>query len=339
VLATRAHLPPGLDVSVIGAGFGVGFASSTEDALGLRLHVDDLPLRVADRVRVRGRLGTRMRHVVAVSAPGHRTEGKDDGAGDEDDGLDVRVDGDDARTVAPRGDAPFLRIAVVGGWIQVRTDAKAAARTLWPVPGGAASGKARVDAGASDLRVAARDEGGAVIAIRRPSAMWLGVVGRELSAEGPLVALTRPGALLGTPAVAPADGGGVVAWAERPAGEPEWVVMVATFAGGPEGRRVAPVLRPIAAGMSPSISALPGGDLLLAYAVGGAGEHRVMVRRLGRDLEMRGEAVAVSPDAVNAGQPAMAVAADGRALVAFFGAERGRPPSVLATPLSCSVGL
>jgi hypothetical protein len=47
----------------------------------------------------------------------------------------------------------------------------------------------------------------------------------------------------------------------------------------------------------------------------------------------------VSPDELNAGQPATAVGHDGRAVVAFFGAEHGRPSSVLATPLACTIGL
>jgi hypothetical protein len=91
--------------------------------------------------------------------------------------------------------------------------------------------------------------------------------------------------------------------------------------------------------MSPSIAMLPDGDLLLAYAVGVSGSHRVVVRRLGHDLEPRGEPLVVSPDELNAGQPATAVGHDGRAVVAFFGAEHGRPSSVLATPLACTIGL
>lgn len=352
VLSDRAHLPPGLDVSVVDGGFGVGFASSADEALGLRLRLepDGLPLRVADRVRVRGYAGTRMRHV-AVEAP--RNE-----AGDDEE-VDVRVDGDESRAVVPARDAPAFRMSVNGGWIHLSTRGKGGGgRTLWPVPGG---GAGRVGAGnggfvrlgaapvrgakvatvapTGELRVAAREAGGAVVALRTPSALWLGLVDAAHAPEGPLVAMTRPGAVLATPSVASYGGGGVVAWAEKQAGEREWMVMVATFSGpgeASEQRRSAPAIHAIAAGMSPAIAALPGGDLLLAYAVGAPGAHQVMVRRLGRDLEPHGEPVVVSPDAVNAGQPATAVAADGRALVAFFGAERGQPSSVLATPLSCS---
>jgi len=401
VLATRAHLGPGLDVNVVDGGFGVAFASTADEVLGMRL--DGTPLRVADRVRVRP--GVSVAHVSVDS--GHR----------EDDALDVRVDGDDARTIVPEGDAPAFRMVVVGGWIQAVMAGKG--RALWPVPGGGggkgertgsgtgtnagaiasvgvgagagagagaglnakASAKANVKAKAdaisavmeradakakagavikggatrtsdgfvrlgatpprffapappAELRAAPRDDGGAVIALRQPSALWLGLVDAHLAADGPLVSLSRPGSAIGMPAVAATAGGGAVTWAERPAGDREWVVMVGSFGGGEAPD--APRFRPIGVGMSPSIAILPGGDFLVAYAVGAAGSHRVLVLRLGRDLEPRGEPVVVSPDEVNAGQPAAAVGADGRGLVAFFGAERGRPSSVIATPLSCN---
>ncbi|MDB5214091.1 MAG: Basic proline-rich protein [Myxococcaceae bacterium] len=409
VLAKRAHLGPGLDVSVFDGGFGIGFATGRDEALGVR--VDGAPMRVAERVRVRASSG--VKHV-AVDA------GRSD-----DDALELRVDADDARSVVPDGgETPAFRVAAVGGWIQVTGGGLATGRTLWPVPGGAGAGagagasagaragaSASASAGASasasaggakakaaevkakgdaivgvmmaarsqaaaqgatrardgfvrlgagtpagvapamtvDVRAAARDDGGAVIALRRPSALWLGLVDGRFAAEAPLLALTRPGAVIGMPSVAPWGRGGAVAWAERPAGDHEWLVMVASFAGHGDSdgasahastsAHEAPTLRVIAAGMSPSIATLPDGDLLLAYAVGVSGSHRVVVRRLGHDLEPRGEPVLVSPDELNAGQPAAAVAPDGRALVAFFGAERGRPSSVLATPLACATGM
>jgi hypothetical protein len=115
--------------------------------------------------------------------------------------------------------------------------------------------------------------------------------------------------------------------------------VVASFVSATDGEQEAPTLRAVGAGMSPALVALPDGDLLLAYAVGGAGTHRVVAQRLARDLTPRGEPIAVSPEALNAGQPAIAMGAGGRALVAFFGAETGRAPSVLATPLACDPGL
>lgn len=386
VLAARAHLGPGLDVNALDGGFGVAFAASVDEALGVRL--DGTPLRVAERMRVKA--GTGVRHVTVDGARSDRGE-----RGERDDeAIELRIDGDDARTVVPDGDAPPFRVVMASGWLQAVVAGKG--KTLWPVPGSAgakaggvsAGAKAKADAivgaieradarakagaakgnggatrtsdgfvrlgGAApvrapairvaspDLRAARREDGGAVIALRAPSALWLGLVNAKLGADGPLVALSRPGALLGMPSVAPSGaGGGVVAWAERPAGDREWILMVASFGAptGADGAREAPQLRPVGAGMSPSIAMLPDGELLLAYAIGAAGAHRVVVQRLGRDLEPRGEPVLVSPDDLNAGQPAAAAGPDGRALVAFFGAERGRPSRVLATPLACEPAL
>ena len=392
VLARRAHLAPGLDVSVLDGGFGVGFATGVDEALGVRL--DGTPLRVADRMRVHAPSG--VRHVAVDARQGG---GDADATDDDDDAIDVRVDVDDARTVVPDGgEMPAFRVTAVGGWIQVTGGGLAMGRALWPVPGGGAGASAGASVSASakgsavaevrakakgdaivaammaararagvraqtrtrdalvqlgsasaatppatplDVRAATREEGGAVIALRRPTALWLGLVDARFAAQGPLVALTRPGAVIGMPSVAPWGSGGVVAWAERPAGDHEWRVMVASF-----GRETASAnananatLRVVGAGMSPSIAMLPDGDLLMAYAVGVPGLHRVVVRRLGHDLLPRGEPILVSPDELNAGQPATAVGRDGRAVVAFFGAERGRPASVLATPLACAVGL
>jgi hypothetical protein len=302
-----------------------------------------------------------------------------DAAGGEEDAIDLRVDADGARTVVPVGEMPAFRVTAAGGWIHLRGGGLERGRTLWPVPGGrrAGAGGAVMIAGARaaaqegtrtrdgvarpggavageplDLRAAARDEGGAVIALRQPAALWLGLVDGRLAAEGPLVALSRPRAVIGMPAVAPWGTGGVVAWAERPAGDRDWQVMVASWgeshdAGGirtgsvaaTAGAPAAPSVRVVAAGMSPSLAMLPDGDLLLAYAVGVSGSHRVVVRRLRHDLEPRGEPLVVSPEEINAGQPAAAVAPGGRALVAFFGAQPGRPSSVLATPLVCAAGM
>ena len=357
VLSTRAHLGPGLDVNAADGGFGVGFAASAVEALGIRL--DGSRLRVADRVRVRLAAGGAVRH---VSVDPFRDE----------DGLDLRVDAGETRTVVPDGQAPAFRVAVTNGWVQASlvggdVGQFVPARALWRAPGlpnatANAAAKSRVEAtmptrdgfvrlGTAparprvvsvmppDVRAAAREEGGAVVALRRGSTLWLGTFDDQFNAEGPLLSVPRAGAALGMPSVSPWGGGGAVAWAERPAGDREWIIVVASFAGAVDGAHEAPNVRVIASGMSPSLAMLPDGELLLAYAVGASGSHRVVVQRLGRDLEPRGEPIVVSPDALNAGQPAAAVGADGRGLVAFFAAERGRPVSVLATPVACDPGL
>ncbi|MCW5831732.1 MAG: hypothetical protein KIS78_04670 [Labilithrix sp.] len=64
-----------------------------------------------------------------------------------------------------------------------------------------------------------------------------------------------------------------------------------------------------------------------------------MVWNLGRDLEHSRRAARRYRDAINAGQPALPrVRPDGRAIVAFFAADRGRSASVFATALACDPG-
>lgn len=352
MLAQRAQIGPGLDVSVLETGFAVGLASAQMEAVGLR--VEGSGLRVAETVRVK-----------TPSAVSHVTV--EQGHDDENDGLDLRIDSDEARTVVG-GDGPPFRIVARGGAIVALLDDVRGGRVrpLWPLPGAAkpvASALAAVTAKSNPyvppglsrpapparpfgpalapetVRVAGRDDGGAVIALRRLSTMWLGVADASLTPAGPLVSVVRKGAMIGTPAVAAWGAGGVVAWAEKPVGDREWNVVVASFAPDDEGETVVGPVRVIARGMSPTIAALPDGDLLLAYADGPSGAHRVLARRLSSELETRGEAITVSPESVNAGQPVAAVRADGRALVAFFAADRGRLPSVHATALACDPGL
>lgn len=339
MLASRAHIPSGIDVSAFESGFGIGFASGPTDAVGLR--IDGSLAREADRVRVKTAGGV-VKHVAVDPA-------REDGDGE----LDVRVDGEDGRTVVIDGEMGAVKLRVVGDRLRVAGGGKE--RGTWLVPGAvvapppapALRGKspsalrsaplrASVFVPPVDVRAAARESGGLVVVMRRGSTMWIGLLDHELVPEGPLVAIGRSGVTTGMPAVSAYGGGAAIAWAERKIGDKDWNVVVATIGGSDDAARD---LRVIGPGMSPSLAALPDGDLLLAHAEGGAGAHRVVARRLARDqLAPRGEAVVISPSELNAGQPAAAVAGDGRGLVAFFAAGTGRA-TVVARPLACDPGL
>lgn len=327
VIATRANFAPGLEITVVDREFNVAFAAGATDGVGLRLAASSS--RVVERIHVRTK--TAIRHVTAV------------GGRAEDDAIDLKIDADGARSLfSEDAETSTYRVAVAGGWVHASSAGKV--RALWPVPAPrVVKVERRVPAAAvpffavpaPDVRASVRHDGGVVVALRRASTLWLGIADGSLTPDGPLVTLIRPGAEIGMPAVTPWGGGGVAAWAERPSGEREWAVMVASFDGADEGKREAPSLRPVGAGMSPSIVSLPDGDLLLAFTVGKPGAHRVLVQRLGRHLEPRGGPIFASQEGLNAGQPAIAVAADGRALVAFFGATAAQSAHVFATPLAC----
>ena len=324
MLASRAHLPSGIDVSAFESGFGIGFASGPAEAVGLR--VDGSLAREADRVRVKT-AGAIVKHVTVDPA-------REDGDGE----LDVRIDGEDARTVVVDGEAGAVKLRIVGDRLRVVAGGKE--RGTWLVPGASIAPRGKVVVPPVDLRAAARDGGGIVVVMRRGSTMWIGLLDHELAPEGALTAITRTGVATGMPTVSPYGGGAAIAWAERRIGEKDWNVVAATI-GGPDDE--VRNLRVIGPGMSPSLAALPDGDLLLAHAEGGAGAHRVVARRLARAagsgaLASRGEPVIISPSELNAGQPAAAVAGDGRGLVAFFAAGTGRA-TIVARPLACDPGL
>jgi hypothetical protein len=330
MLAEHAQLASGLDVAVLDTGFAVGLAAPSE-AVGVR--VSGSRLRVTETLRVK------------TSAPGRVTI--DPGA--DDASLDLRSDSDDARTIIGAA-APAFRVVARGGYLVLApTDAKQT-KILWALPGvhrkpSRPAFLSQYDSSAEKpapihpsevVRASARQDGGAIIALRRPSMLMVGLVDPSLEASAPLASIVRKGATVGAPAVAGAGGGGVMAWAEKSAGETTYSVLVADVTAS-QGATHVGLPRVVAKGMSPSLAQLPDGDVLLAYADGAAGAHRVVAVRLDSDLVPRGEPVVVSPENLNAGMPVAAVRADGRALVAFFASSRGKA-AVLATPLACDPG-
>ncbi len=309
LVAPRAELRPGLDVVASGTGFVVSLAATPIDAWAVRL--EGSRMRAAENVRVRS--AAPIRHVAAQDR----------------ESLELRIDTDPSRTVIGEPDAPALRIVPAGSSLVARVDD--AVHPLWLLPG---ADPARKTPGAIDaLRAAARDDGGAVVAMKRGSTLHLGVVAGSFAVAGPLATITSSGATMGTPFVAARGAGGVVAWAERAAGARDYHVTVATF-GGPT---TAIDTRTVGAGISPSVAVLPDGGVLVAYAEGPPSAHRVVVRRFDAALVPIGEPVVASPDGLNAGQPVIEAAPDGRALVAWLAVARGQAASAHATLLACDV--
>lgn len=305
LISSRAQIGAGVDVSVADDSFAVGFADGPKAAAGVL--VSPTTLKIAGRVRAN------------VANAIHR--------------VSVESRDDDEEPVAVHVD-PSSAVTTNGGWISTGKHA------LWPIPGAVTMGFTRIGSKSRSvtyavppdaLRTAARDEGGTVVGVKKGSTLYVGFVDSSAEPVAPLVSIARTGSV-GTPAIVAWGGGAAMAWAERPAGERDYDVVVAALAPDGEG---APQVKVIGKGMSPSITTLKDGGLLVAYAVGASGAHRVAVRRLGRDLVARGEEQVVSPDALNAGQPALAIASDGRGLVTFFAADKRGGAQLLATPLTC----
>jgi hypothetical protein len=315
MIATSAWLGKGADLSVVDGGFGVGFVAGEGAVDGVRLLGPSL--HVGEHVREPHRAWVR------------RVETTDG----EGDALVLRSESDDSRPIATA--AGTFRIAAGGGWLLAIPEGTSGehARVLWALPWTPSSrvGKRPNVAAPESLRVARTADGGAVVALKRPGVVWVGAVGPDLSARGPLVPLARQSTAIGTPALAATHDGGVVAWAEHEAGSADWQIMLASFSATPNEP---PRMRAIAFGMSPAIATLGGGDLAVAYATGSAGSHRVVVQRTTPELEPLGDAIVASPDGVNAGQPSLAFAESGRGVVAWFAAQ-AHGASLSVTPLAC----
>lgn len=313
-IAPRAWIGPGADVRGVDGGFGIGFVADQEEIAGVRLLGP--ALRVGEHVRERR--GAWVRHVATLDG--------------ESDTLALHVDTDESRAITTTAGA--FRIAGGGGWLlAIPERASERARVLWPLPW-SGSGKVRASAPPPEsIRVARTSDGGAVVAVKRPGVVWVGAIGADLSARGPLVPLARQSTAIGTPSLAATHDGGVIAWAEHAAGSADWQVMLATFSATPNEP---PRMRAIANGMSPAIVTLADGDHALAYTTGAAGAHRVHLQRTTSELEPMGEPLAVSPEGVNAGQPAAAFGEDGRGVVAWFAADH-HGASLMATPVACGL--
>lgn len=296
VIAARAELGPALDAAALDSGFGVGLVSKPHEATGIRLEASTL--RTAETVKVRSTWPVTR---VAV-----------DKGDTEEDRLEVRVDGNDTKTLETQ------KITAHKGGV-FTTDASGNPQLLWALHGVAPKSET--------VRAVSRSDGSALVAVRRTGVMWIGVTG-----QGAIVPVLRDKKTLGTPTLAPMPAGGMVAWAERDPSSP-FSVLVArvdvdgkhTIVGEPEA---------IAEGISPALATLPSGELLLAYSDGKAGAHRVVAQRLAPDLTPRGDLLVLSSPGLNAGQPAIAVDAEGRAIVAYLAIENGRA-EVHATSLSC----
>jgi hypothetical protein len=133
---------------------------------------------------------------------------------------------------------------------------------------------------------------------------WLGPDGEPSSDLG---AIQQPG-LVGTPTVGENDERVLVAFAARSSHDEAWSIRLATARfGEPPSRAHAFVLPPGGAGgeaISPSATGLPGGQWLLVWTEGAAGNRQVRAQRLDAELSPVGVALSVSPGELNAGQGA-----------------------------------
>jgi hypothetical protein len=87
--------------------------------------------------------------------------------------------------------------------------------------------------------------------------------------------------------------------------------------------------------MSPSLTPLGAGRVLLVWTEGPVSGHAVRAQTMGPDGSKIGDPLTISAEGVNAGQAQAAVLPDGRGVVAYLAAKAGAY-EVVATPIACS---
>ena len=180
---------------------------------------------------------------------------------------------------------------------------------------------------------------GIALAFRRGNAIYVGLAKGDaaLTADGSLARIAGLGQV-GSPALATSGDSIVVAWSDRASASEPWQIRWTKLASGsppdapkqlaiPEGGLGAQA-------MSPSVAGLGGGRFVMAWSEGSP-THQVRAQTLGADGSPSGAAIALSAIGMNAGQPQVAVGADGRGVVAFLAA-KGKGFEIHATPMTCA---
>lgn len=183
---------------------------------------------------------------------------------------------------------------------------------------------------------------GVAFVFRRDGAVFFGAATGEgkLELAGNVVRVPGLGQV-GSPAITTSDNDIIVAWADRAGAEEPWQIRWARSPIGGASTEVSAqnlVLPPGGLGeqaMSPAVSGLGKGRFVIAWTEGPVAQHQVRALTLDETGKVMGEPLTVSSANVNAGQPQVAVDAEGRGVVAYLGA-KGRVYELRAAPLRCA---
>ena len=187
-------------------------------------------------------------------------------------------------------------------------------------------------------RVATLGTGGErVIALRRGGGIWVGSF-RGGQTTSDLVKLSTS-EYVGVPALDTRADEAVVAWAQRDTAASSWGVRWTRWTphagAGTVHELTLPPGGPGDRAMAPSVSALEGRRVLLAWTEAGHGKNQVRAQVFDGADRPLGDALGVSPDDSVAGQEQIALAEGGRGAIAYLVARRGAF-ELRATAIDCA---
>jgi hypothetical protein len=317
-VAPKVVVGSGIEAVAVNGGIAIGFASTARDVVAATL--DPTSLGATSTVRSKSLFGDARRVTPAVLG------GKLTALADADRKGDKLVG---RRTVAT---APLVDIGVADAAIVWAPHGRDSYAKLFPLD----SGEGPVEA----LRaIPLSGQKGIALAFRRGTSIFIGTATGDavLNPEGSLSSIAGLGQV-GSPAIAASGDTVLVAWADRAQASDNWGVRWTKLKVGGTASEASSFAIPEGGlggqAMSPSLAALGGGRFLFAWTEGPVQNHQVRAITLGSDGLASGSPIAISGNGVNAGQPAAAVGADGRGVVAFVAA-KGKAYEVQATSVSC----
>jgi len=227
-------------------------------------------------------------------------------------------------------DPPFI-LGVEDGAVVWAPSRTAATTQLWPL-----AGDTPVDA----IRaVELPKHSGFAVAFRQGTSIYLGGLNSDRTVNGGLAHIAGLGPQIGAPAIAASSDHVLVAWADRASPSAPWAIRWLTWHPGTEPVPASPF--PVPPGgsggqaMSPSLTSLSGGRVVMAWTEGGGARHEVRAQALDSSEHFLGTTLTVSAEGVNAGQGVPALTPDGRGAVVFLANPTASTASVVAVPILC----
>jgi hypothetical protein len=313
LLARRALVRGG--VEAVSLGERVAFATLTSPRSGTAFELDARTLAVRGSARVV--TSDPLRHVVPELG--------------DDAPVEAQADTASLRTLADaEGD---FAVGARDGFIVWGPREGDGMVRLWRLPWPQAVDAPRVSAlGTGGERVLAFRRGGGTT-----GGIWVGSFrGGEVTSD---LARLSASAIVGAPALDAHGDEAIVAWAQRDSATSPWGVRWARWtphAGAGAVHDLAlPPGGPGDRAMAPSVTALDGGRLLLAWTEAGHGRNQVRAQVFDGDDRPLGDVLTVSPEDVVAGQEQVALTDDGHGAVAYLVARRGSF-ELRATAIDCS---